>query len=102
VALQLRRRSRIQSPSDVVLIHSGEGIQVDGIILESSVLVMDELSLIVKTMAVHRQSFSNLDSGPADFEKYLVMSGSLIVHGSGIHAQALLKLRNVLRALKLS
>ncbi|EQB68078.1 MAG: hypothetical protein AMDU5_GPLC00017G0041 [Thermoplasmatales archaeon Gpl] len=55
-----------------------------------------------ETMAVHRQSFSNLDSGPADFEKYLVMSGSLIVHGSGIHAQALLKLRNVLRALKLS
>ncbi|MDA8143494.1 MAG: hypothetical protein M0T81_05875 [Thermoplasmatales archaeon] len=96
------RRSRIQSPSDVVLIHSWEGIQVDGIILESSVLVMDELSLIVKTMAVHRQSFGNLDIGPVDFEKYLVMSGSLVVHGSGNHAQALLKLRNVLQARKLS
>ena len=63
---------------------------------------MDESSLIVKTIAVHKQLFSNLDNGLVDFEKYLIMSGSLVVHESGDHAQALLKLRNVLQARKLS
>ena len=70
-------------PGDVVLIHSGERIPADGIILESFGLEVDESSLTGESIPVHKHAFSNLGSEPGDSEKYLIMSGTLVVQGSG-------------------
>lgn len=70
-------------PGDVVIIHSGEKVPADGIILQSFALDVDESSLTGESIPVRKQAFNNPGIEPADSEKYLIMSGTLVVQGSG-------------------
>ena len=68
---------------DIVIIHSGEKVPADGIILESFDLDVDESSLSGESIPVHKQAYSNSGIEPSDSEKYLIMSGTLVLQGSG-------------------
>ncbi len=70
-------------PGDVVLIHAGERIPADGIILECFGLEIDESSLTGESIPVHKQALGDPAVAPGDAGRYLIMSGTLVVQGSG-------------------
>ncbi len=70
-------------PGDVVLIHAGERIPADGIILECFGLEIDESSLTGESIPVHKQALGDPAVAPGDASRYLIMSGTLVVQGNG-------------------
>jgi len=70
-------------PGDVVLIHAGERIPADGIILECFGLEIDESSLTGESIPVHKQALGDPAVETSDAGSYLIMSGTLVVQGSG-------------------
>ncbi|MCL5679419.1 MAG: cation-transporting P-type ATPase [Candidatus Thermoplasmatota archaeon] len=70
-------------PGDVVLIHAGERIPADGIILECFGLEIDESSLTGESNPVHKQALGDPAVAPGEADRYLIMSGTLVVQGSG-------------------
>ncbi len=70
-------------PGDVVLIHAGERIPADGIILECFGLEIDESSLTGESIPVHKQALGDPAVALGDTGRYAIMSGTLVVQGSG-------------------
>ena len=70
-------------PGDVVLIHAGERIPADGIILECFGLEIDESSLTGESIPVHKQALGDPAVALGDAGRYAIMSGTLVVQGSG-------------------
>lgn len=70
-------------PGDVVLIHAGERIPADGIILECFGLEIDESSLTGESIPVHKQALGDPALAPGSADRHLIMSGTLVVQGSG-------------------
>ncbi len=70
-------------PGDVVLVHSGERIPADGIILECFGLNVDESSLTGESVPVHKHAFDIPGQKAVDTEEFLIKSGTLVVQGSG-------------------
>ena len=70
-------------PGDVVMMHAGERVPADGIILECFGLEIDESSLTGESIPVHKRSFNEQINGSGDAGSYLIMSGTLVVQGNG-------------------
>ena len=70
-------------PGDVILLHAGERVPADGIILECIGLAVDESSLTGESIPVQKQSFGSIADGERPTESYMIMSGTLVVQGSG-------------------
>ena len=70
-------------PGDVVLIHAGERVPADGIILECFGLEIDESSLTGESNPVHKQALGDPAVAPGEADRCLIMSGTLVVQGSG-------------------
>ena len=81
VTVELPVKNIVQG--DVVLIHAGERIPADGIILECFGLVIDEASLTGETNPVHKQALGDPAGESQGTGRYLLMSGTLVVQGSG-------------------
>ncbi|MEM0155639.1 MAG: HAD-IC family P-type ATPase [Thermoplasmataceae archaeon] len=70
-------------PGDVVLIHAGERIPADGIILECFGLDVDESSLTGESVPVSKLAFTGHENVSGDSSSYMIISGTLVVQGSG-------------------
>ena len=70
-------------PGDVVLLHAGERVPADGIILECTGLAVDESSLTGESIPVQKQSFDDTADGERTAESHMIISGALVVQGSG-------------------
>lgn len=65
-------------PEDIIIIHEGDRIPADGVLLESLNMSVDESILTGESVPIEKQAHFNKDEG-----KNLLYSGTLVVQGKG-------------------